>query len=676
MSASKWQDGLDPESSAYRFASCEVSTCRSLAGPGTGKTFSLMRKIAYLLDEKKVDPKKILILTFTRAGAADIKQELENLGIFGVEKIHASTLHSFCMGILRRRDILKMLERYPRPLLDHEVVLLLNDINTDERFGKQKEREKMLRDYESAWARLQIDEPGFVQSEDDVEFQKRIRQWMLFHKAMTIGEIIPFTLKFIRSNPTYQGFQSYDYVLVDEYQDLNKAEQVIIDMIAEGANLTIVGDDNQSIYSFKNAHPEGIRQFTDKYKPCGDIPMQECRRCPKKVVEIANALIQHDSHHQNTTQPILLPFADNGDGEVDIIQWSSYEEEVNGIAKIVKGLLKSNPDTLTPDDVLILDPSKKIAKMINDELNEIDIPSHFVSRSVDIILDCDEAKWIYAFITFLAYDNDYVAFRYMLQKNRDFYSQKYNQIMENAKQQNMTPVEIFQAIIAGAISIPRITKNTAIVKRYTELLTMISEWKKIDTVEAFINSISEMCGENAIALRDRIIELSPKFVFQEKEGALIFAIQFARYLAKHIINVISANEDTIEEGKVRVMTCHSAKGLSGKLVIVASCVDGLIPRISNDNDQHILDEQRRLFYVALTRCKYTPDGFPGRLIISSFISITNGQKLSLGIKVTKPGVNASRFLMNEVPIEILPEAQIGKDYWNSINKQNTEGIQP
>jgi len=139
--------------------------------------------------------------------------------------------------------------------------------------------------------------------------------------------------------------------------------------------------------------------------------------------------------------------------------------------------------------------------------------------------------------------------------------------------------------------------------------------------------------------------------------------------------VISANEDTIEEGKVRVMTCHSAKGLSGELVIVASCVDGLIPRISNDNDQHILDEQRRLFYVALTRCKYTPDGFPGRLIISSFTSIKNGQKLSLGIKVKKQGVNASRFLMDEIPKEILPEAQIGKDYWNSINKQNTEGIQ-
>ena len=459
MTASKWEEGLDPKSPAYVFASCEITTCRSLAGPGTGKTFSLMRKIAYLLDEMKVDPKKILILTFTRAGAADIQKELSKLSILGVDDIHASTLHSFCLGVLRQRDVIEMLDRYPRPLLDHETDPLLSDINVDQRFGNKKDREKMLRDYESAWARLQIDQPGFVQSENDIEFQQRIKQWMQFHKAMTIGEIIPFTLQFIRANPVHTNYRRFDYVLVDEYQDLNKAEQVIIDRISEGSNLTIVGDDNQSIYSFKNAHPDGIRQFAESHNPCEDIPMQKCRRCPIQVVKIANELIRHDSQCKDDAKDILLPFETNGEGDVDVIQWSSYEQEVYGIARIVNKYLESNPETLMPDDVLILDPSKKIAQMIDDELTKVGVPSQFVSRSVDLLLNCNEAKIVYAFISFLAYNIDFVSFRYLMQKNNNFYSSTYNRITDVAIQHDMTPIEIFQAIIAGAISIPRITKN-------------------------------------------------------------------------------------------------------------------------------------------------------------------------------------------------------------------------
>ena len=202
------------------------------------------------------------------------------------------------------------------------------------------------------------------------------------------------------------------------------------------------------------------------------------------------------------------------------------------------------------------------------------------------------------------------------------------------------------------------------MKRYTELLTKINEWKKLVTIDTFLDAVSKLCGENAVTLRKRIEDLSSNFEFQEVGEE--FAVQFARYLAIHLLNVISFNEETIEEGKVRVMTCHSAKGLSGKLVILASCVDGLLPRVTDDEDQQHLDEQRRLFYVALTRCKYTMGGFPGRLIISSFVGIQNGQKLSLGIKTKKPGVNASRFIMEEISTKILSEAQLGIGYLDSI----------
>jgi superfamily I DNA/RNA helicase len=239
------------------------------------------------------------------------------------------------------------------------------------------------------------------------------------------------------------------------------------------------------------------------------------------------------------------------------------------------------------------------------------------------------------------------------------------EILKVADQQKMTPIQAFQAIIAEAIKIPGITKNTAIVKRYTELMCLVNEWQEIENIENYIEKVSVMCGDDAQALNDRINVLIPSFENQEFDEDL--SAQISKYLVKNIIDIISFAEDTIEEGKVRVMTCHSAKGLSGKLVIVSSCVDGLIPRISDEQNIHDIDEQRRLFYVALTRCKYTPGGFPGRLILSSFVEIQRGQKLGLGINVKTRGVNTSRFLM-EINQNVLPEAQNGQDFLAHLMK--------
>ena len=224
----KWRENLDKNSEAYKFATSSNKVCRSLAGPGTGKTFSLMKKIGYLLEERSIDPQKILIITFTNAAAKDIKKELNSLDITGAKKIHAGTLHSFCLGLLMRDDVLSMIERYPRPMLKLEINSFLSDINYDKKFGNKKETERLLIDYESAWARLQFDDPGFAQTENDELFINELTWWMKYHNAMTLGEIIPFSLKFLMQNPQHPIFDKFSYILVDEYQDLNKAEQVVI----------------------------------------------------------------------------------------------------------------------------------------------------------------------------------------------------------------------------------------------------------------------------------------------------------------------------------------------------------------------------------------------------------------------------------------------------------------
>ncbi len=534
----------------------------------------------------------------------------------------------FLHGILNHHSVLDLIVRFPRPLLEYEKKPVFYDINRDRRFSSQTQKRcgDLLKDYESAWARFQTDEPGFIQTEEDREFRSRLVNWLKIHNAMTIGEIIPFTLEFIRNNPMHKSYQNFDYVLVDEYQDLNKAEQSIIDSISGKALLTIVGDDNQSIYKFKNAHPEGIREFGQTHNPCEDIPMRECRRCPKRVVQIANDLILHDSIYRDFPDQILIPHESNGEGQVDVIQWASYEDELEGLARITQLILDNNIGILEPKDVLILNPSKKISKKIFGKLNELGVPSQLVTRNEDTILDSEKSKQIHAFINFLANESDNVSLRYLLQNNGDFYSDKYLLIIKAAEFNSATPIEVLELLVNGSITIDGINSNSAIMKRYQELRKKIEEWKDINNIDDFREKIRSECESDATRLLERMTSLCDSF---EEDGSYDeFVVKVAKYIIKNLLETDSFAEVFMDDESVKVMTCHSAKGLSGKLVIIGSCIDGLLPRFSDDDpsnpDPENLEEQRRLLYVAITRCKFEQDGYPGRLIISSFTRMDEG----------------------------------------------------
>ena len=135
---------------------------------------------------------------------------------------------------------------------------------------------------------------------------------------MLIGELIPIALQYLRYNPASQYRMKFKHVIVDEYQDLNKAEQVLIDLLAEGAKISIVGDDDQSIYGFKNAHPEGIIRFDSSHPNTHDEILVDCRRCPKLIVRMAKELI---SRNNNRYPKELCEITTKIDGDIQILQW-------------------------------------------------------------------------------------------------------------------------------------------------------------------------------------------------------------------------------------------------------------------------------------------------------------------------------------------------------------------
>ena len=193
----RWDDEL--EGPPLRIAEIDHTPIRVMAGPGTGKTFALMRRVARLL-QQRVNPRRILVCTFTRTAARDLANELSCLGIDGVEHVRAGTLHSICFSILSQEEVLQLTGRFPRPLLTYEERFLLEDLVGND-FGGIREREKRLKAFNAAWARLQSEEPGWPTSRIDRDFHLTLLNWLRFHNCILIGELVPETLRYLRDNP-------------------------------------------------------------------------------------------------------------------------------------------------------------------------------------------------------------------------------------------------------------------------------------------------------------------------------------------------------------------------------------------------------------------------------------------------------------------------------------------
>ena len=229
------------------------------------------------------------------------------IGVPGCAEIRGSTLHSLGMRILSRRNVLEATGRIARPLNRFEMEPLLYDLTAV--FGNKRRRAKRIRAYEAAWARLQHEEPGYAINPEDQHFERVLVDWLRFHAGMLIGEIIPLVYQYLRNNPAAPELALYDHVLVDEYQDLNRAEQAVVDLLSAAGHLCIVGDDDQSLYSFKFAHPAGIRTFPATHNPTADHEILECRRCPTRVVAIANALISNNQDESRASSRLFLKMA-------------------------------------------------------------------------------------------------------------------------------------------------------------------------------------------------------------------------------------------------------------------------------------------------------------------------------------------------------------------------------
>ncbi|MDH5675758.1 MAG: ATP-dependent helicase [Myxococcales bacterium] len=617
---------------ALAIAQTPASPLRVLAGPGTGKSYAMMRRVARLV-EQGTAPERVLAVTFTRTAAADLKREVGQLGIAGCDKVDAGTLHAFCFRTLQQAAVLAQTGRHPRPLvtftnkqvMQFEAKPMLSDL--DPKYGDQRAKSKRVLAYEAAWARQQHQTPGFTLKPIDKAFEADLVSWLRFHEAMVLGELIPQALEYLRTNPTAPVLSAFDHVVVDEYQDLNRAEQDLIDLLAKAGSLSIVGDEDQSIYRFRHANPDGIRDFDQTHSSTHDETLDECRRCPQKVVSIADHLIRNN--HPSTIPTRLKPMAGNPAGDVYIVQWKDLAAEIAGLSDYVRELVRVR--RVDPGDVLILSPRKYIGYELRDAITSHGIDAH--SFYNEEALDTDEAQLAFTLLTLQANPDDIVAYRFWLgHGSQDWRRRQYETLRTAAATAGRSPREVLADVVAGNVQL----SGVANLKTRQQAL------------EAALAALGGLVGD---ALVDALFD--PQEPWAEAAQKAWQKVKDPTADAATILDLLRTevtHPEVPDADAVRIMSLHKSKGLTSRVVIVTSCVQGLIPvPAANPAEAAAVErEQRRLFYVALTRATDT-------LVLSSCAGVDRALAYRLGMQV-RGRARAVSFVASQFFKELGPTA--------------------
>ena len=627
-----WSDELDPSSKAYQIASSKAEKICLIAGPGTGKSYSMKRRIARLLEDG-VDPEKILAVTFTNVAANDMHQELVSMSVTGANRLKARTLHSLAFGILCRNHVFTTTGRVPRPLSEFELDPLMADLLVH---GGKRKIKKMINAFGAAWLNL-VDVHLDEVSNDELNiFAEDLKSWLIFHRGMLIDEIIPETRNYLKRNPAAEERCKFKHILVDEYQDLNKAEQELLTFLADEAHVCIIGDDDQSIYSFKHAHPSGIQDWMESNPSHKLFSIDDCYRCPTSVVSIANSLIGKNTDRLNKE---LKPMDQNGEGVVEICQYHSLAQEIAGVATFVKQCIDSN---VPAGDILVLAQRRQIATPIYEKLLEagVSVKLYYGESALKNL----RAKEKFALLTLLSDKEDRVSLRWLLGfTSSSWYSGTYKKLRKYCDENDKSPFQVLDEQRQGIVTVSSIRKLS---ERFNKIITELDELGAIQGVGEQIDKLFPKGEEGLEQIRCEASD----FVEKNENCSL-------KDVHDKLLTVLSRPEEAEEDDddNVRIMSLHKSKGLSSPITIIAGCVEGLLPKqpdagLSSTEQQLLLQEQRRLFYVGMTRVKANlSKGKKGVLVITSSKSMpTYDARQSRIISQSTRGRNStlqgSRFL--------------------------------
>lgn len=571
-----------------------------LAGPGTGKTLTLQRHVAYLIEELEIPSNQILALTFTRAASFELKKRISQILGEDQEIPKVLTLHSFALRqLLQNADNIDSIPRPVRIADDWEENQIVVQDLKDFLGYRVKDVKNYFHLLSADWQQLNADSDTWEQTFPDSRFLGAWRQHRTIYGYTLRDELVYQLKRGLEQSANMNLESNFSHLLVDEYQDLNRCDIAIIFALRErGIEVFAAGDDDQSIYGFRYAYPEGIRRFNEDYVPSTFLGLRTCVRCDRNIIKLAEFIANLD--HRRIPKP-LISREDAGIGAVHILRFQNQDYESRGISEYCNYLLRVKH--LEPDDIIILlrsDRNGIFSSNIRDALARRDIPVAIPTGNS--IFETDSGRIFVASIKLLQNGNDSLALRTILELKRNHIGKiTIKKIFDFALRVGST---FFDATI-------RIAENPDLLGRDGYKISRAIREIKDDLEqyqERFLSIDESTDVEEIIAI---LTELTRNIFTDEEErekviNYLSLTIHESdpteyKNLSRILFNTVGDVEQELEIGKINIMTMHKAKGLTASAVIIAACEDEYIPgRQIGDSE----GDERRLLYVSLSRAKH------------------------------------------------------------------------
>lgn len=584
-----------------------------LAGAGSGKTRVLTHRIAYLIDERGVNPWNILAITFTNKAAEEMRQRVDSLVSFGAESIWVSTFHSACVRILRRFiDRLGYDNRFTIYDTDDQKTLMkevCRKVDIDTKVYKER---NLLAAVSSAKNEMILPDEFELNAGGDfgqLKIAKVYREYeaqLKANNALDFDDLLVKTVQLLETQPDVLEYyqERFRYIMVDEYQDTNTVQFRLVRLLAgKYRNLCVVGDDDQSIYKFRGANIRNILDFEHEFPDAHVVRLEQNYRSTGNILNAANGVIRNNRNRKEKTL-----WTDNGDGEkIQLRQFDTAFDEEEYIAEDIK---KEVQEGASYNDSAVLYRTNAQSRLFEEKFIAMNIPYKIVG-GINFYAR-REIKDLLAYLKTVDNGQDDLAVRRIINvPKRGIGLTTINRIQESADERG---IGFYEALLAPDL-IPGVGRSASKLDSFAALIEYFKGQTEKESITDLLREIIEKTGyvesleaEDKVEAESRIEnidELVNKAAAYEEDcqdrGEEASLSGFLEEVAL-VADIDSLDED---QDYVVLMTLHSAKGLEFPHVYLAGMEDGLFPSYmtitSDDNED--LEEERRLCYVGITRAE-------------------------------------------------------------------------
>ena len=636
-----WLEELNPEQ--RQAIECTQGPLLVLSGAGTGKTKVLTTRLAYILSNMLAQPWNCLVVTFTNRAANEMKERVQNLIGDTVNSVWLGTFHRICVKILRAHAELVGLKPNFTILGEDDQKRLIKQILEAEGRDDKKYPPQSFVDSIS-----RLKDKGITVDKAVSEFRSSIlltvyqkyQTRLLELNCVDFGDILLDTLILLQSNPEVADIylDKFKYIMVDEYQDTNVTQYLLLRLLSQKhRNICCVGDDDQSIYSWRGAEIENILRFQKDFEDAKVIRLERNYRSTANILNAASSLIAHNTERLGKTLKVAenSPSARYADDKIKVNNYFSGEEEAKQITSEIERL---HHNGFNYSDIAVLVRTAAQTREFEEKFINEAIPYQVIGGPK--FYERAEIRDILAYLRVLLQPSDDLAFERIINKpSRGIGAKTIEKLRQITHLKQVSMFDAVEYLSAEASGISSKAKNNLIefinnFKTWRELLVHV---EPADLTNQIINDSGYMDmlkNDTSAEAEGRIENLRELINVMSDSDNYPTMEEFLEH-----VSLVMDNDSSMDGNKVMLITLHSAKGLEFDAVFLPGWEESLFPhqRSLDEGGANSLEEERRLAYVAITRAKR-----------KLYISMATSRRIYGEWKNNPP----SRFL-NEIPSSCL-----------------------